>query len=249
MPGEANQGGWGQHGVGREALLGEQSPLSLSLPSAANAPAPRPRPSRPVSPLRPRHRHRHSPAGEAQTSLLLEMTLPGSLHTPSSLQRQIKRNPCGGEPLWEGQGAWGEEAESWGRCQSVAGHRSLGVSKREQPPEWYPRDAPAPGECAASDPAPTRGRDEAASDPLPGTALPVGPAGGDQNVTLPQECPAQWRGQGGRLPSCHRLIAYKVPYKHIVSKISCFQCRPAGFTIPHQHAAPRCHGVVPPVHA
>lgn len=56
-------------------------------------------------------------------------------------------------------------------------------------------------------------------------------------------------GPGGRLPSCHRLIAYKVPYKHIVSKISCFLCRPPGFTIPHQHAAPRCHGVVPPVHA
>ncbi|XP_029820482.1 hepatocyte nuclear factor 1-beta [Manacus vitellinus] len=50
-----------------------------------------------------------------------------------------------------------------------------------------------------------------------GDVAAPGPASGDQNVTLPQECPAQWRGQGGRLPSCQRLIAYKVPYKHIIS--------------------------------
>lgn len=156
--------------MGREALLGEQSPLSPYLPAAANAPAPgrqeralggrgsardgaptAPRPPRP----RHQHRHRHGPAGEAKTSRLLEMTLPASLHTPSSLQRQIKRNPCGGESLREGQGAWAEEAQSWGRCQSVAGHQSLGVSKRGQPPKWYP----APAGCAASDPAPSRGRD------------------------------------------------------------------------------------------
>lgn len=63
------------------------------------------------------------------------------------------------------------------------------------------------------------------SRPWEEPAASRGPASGDQNVTLPQECPAQWRGRGGRLPSCQRLIAYKVPYKHIVSRISCFRCR------------------------
>lgn len=212
--GRLNRGGWGWRGVGREALLGEQSPLSPYLPSAANAPAPGRqeralggggsawglRPNRPTFPPRPRHRHQHSPAGEVKTSRLFEMTLPGSFRTPSWLQKQIKRNsPCGGESLREGQGAWGKEAESRGRCQSTAGRRSSGVSERGQPPNWYPGDAPAPGwlgGSAASDPAPGRGRDRQHPTQLSGTALPVGPAGGDQNVTLPQECPAQWRGTG-----------------------------------------------------
>lgn len=40
MPGEANQGRQGRRGMGRETLLGKQSPLSPYLPSAANTPAP-----------------------------------------------------------------------------------------------------------------------------------------------------------------------------------------------------------------
>lgn len=84
--------------------------------------------------------------------------------------------------------------------------------------------------------------------PSPGYRSPLGPTSSDHDVTLPQECPSQWRGQGGRLPSCHRLIAYKVPYKHIVSRISCFQCRPAGL----HNAPPACSPALSwlvPVHA
>lgn len=84
--------------------------------------------------------------------------------------------------------------------------------------------------------------------PGKGPAASLGPASGDQNVTLPQECPAQWRGQGGRLPCCHRLIAYKVPYKHIVSRISCFRCRGGLYNAPPA-CSPALSRRCPPVHA
>ena len=239
LPGEANQGGCGARGIAGGTVPTVPPPALCSSPGRQGRGSARGlRPNCP--PIPPWHRH--SPAEEAETSRLLDVTLPGSLHTPSSLQRQMKRNPCGGESLREGQGAWGERAESWGRCQRVAARRCWGVRGEGSPQSGtrvgaqHPTPLPAEGGTGSIPPA-------------PGYHCPPGPAGGDQNVTLPQECPAQWRGRGGRLPSCHRLIAYKVPYKHIVSKISCFQCRPAGLTIPHQHAAPRCHGVVPPVHA
>lgn len=86
------------------------------------------------------------------------------------------------------------------------------------------------------------------SQPWKGSAASQGPASGDQNVTLPQECPAQWQGQGGRLPCCQRLIAYKVPYKHIVSRISCFRCR-GGFYNAPPACSPALSRRCPPVHA
>lgn len=65
----------------REALLGEQSPLSLTCPlqpPAGDGGSARGLcPHCPTSP-RTQPRHWHSPAGEAGTSHLLEMTLPGS---------------------------------------------------------------------------------------------------------------------------------------------------------------------------
>lgn len=99
-------------------------------------------------------------------------------------------------------------------------------TRRWQPPEGYPG-------CAWAWEAPAASR---------------GPASGDQNVTLPQECPAQCRDRGGRLPSCHRLIAYKVPYKHIVSRISCFRCRGGLYNAPPA-CRPALSLALSPVHA
>lgn len=130
---------------GARGIVGRTIPIVPYLPSAAHAQPPG-RPERvgvsagaaPQPPhVPPRPWHRHNLAGEAKTSCLLEMALPASLHTPSSLQRQIKRNPGGGESLREGQGAGVEQAESWGRCQPVAGHQSSGVGEQGQPPKWY----------------------------------------------------------------------------------------------------------------
>lgn len=248
--------------MGQEALLGEQSPLCCYLQSALQSRQPqqtsghfvaggegsaRGRRLRAVCPDHP-----GPPLGippqywdrETQSSCFPEIPLPGSLQAPASLQREINRG-CPGSTVGRAS-RWGWSCPGHHKPHGeVMGWEGMEMAMGIEHTAQWRGDAGGTGDTGD-----TGGTGDAGAGSLTrGAALLTGLAHSDQNVTLPQECPAQWRGRGGRLPSCHRLIAYKVPYKHIVSKISCFLCWPPGFTIPHQHAAPRCHGVVPPVHA
>lgn len=103
-----------------------------------------------------------------RTSHLLEMTLPGSVTHTELLPKANQKEPERQKRAKVPGGGWTAVPGCW---------QAVGT------PQGVPRDVQGQSHIPSHPP----GEAPAASQ---------GPASGDHNVTLPQECPAQWRGQG-----------------------------------------------------